>query len=146
MQTDEGRTKTNEGAGSWPDLRGIHAFLIEDNEDTRTVVEETLQHCGAMVSVYASATAALADLAEFVPTVFICDLAMPGVGGLQFMRHMRQLPPQRGGAVPAIAITAHDEDYAAVQALEAGFNVYMIKPIKLEELCRAVKDVASAPS
>src|SRR2546428_459162 len=68
-------------ATAWPDLAGVHAFLIEDNEDTRTLVSETLQHCGALVSVYPSADAALADLAEFLPTVFISDLSMPGLDG-----------------------------------------------------------------
>jgi CheY-like chemotaxis protein len=128
----------------WPDLTGIHAFLIEDNEDTRALVGETLEHCGAVVSVYSSADAAMADLPEFLPTVFICDLSMPGLDGLQFMRRMRQLTPERGGQVPAIAITAYYEDFAAAAALEAGFNAYMMKPIKLEELARLVRDIASS--
>jgi len=106
-------------------------------------VSETLQHCGALVSVYPSADAALADLAEFLPTVFISDLSMPGLDGLQFLQRMRQLPPERGGNVPAIAITAYYEDFAAAVALEAGFDAYMIKPIRLEELARLVKDVAA---
>jgi len=130
------------GAFVWPDLTGVHAFLIEDNEDTRALVGETLEHCGAVVSVYASADAAMADLPEFLPTVFICDLSMPGLDGLQFMRRMRELPPERGGQVPAIAITAYYEDFAAAAALEAGFNAYMIKPIKLEELARLVREIA----
>ena len=127
----------------WPNLRGIHAFLIEDNEDTRALVGETLEHCGAVVSVYSSADAAIADLPEFLPTVFICDLSMPGLDGLQFMRRMRQLTPERGGQVPAIAITAYYEDFAAAAALEAGFNAYMMKPIKLEELARLVRDIST---
>jgi len=130
------------GAFVWPDLTGVHAFLIEDNEDTRAHVGETLEHCGALVSVYSSADKAMADLPEFLPTVFICDLSMPGLDGLQFMRRMRELPPERGGQVPAIAITAYYEDFAAAAALEAGFNAYMIKPIKLEELARLVREIA----
>src|SRR3989442_12485988 len=128
------------GAAAWPDVAGVHAFLIEDNEDTRTLVSETLQHCGALVSVYPSADAALADLAEFLPTVFISDLSMPGLDGLQFLRRMRQLSPERGGQVPAIAITAYYEDYAAAEALEAGFKAYMITPIRLEQPTRLAQD------
>jgi CheY-like chemotaxis protein len=130
-------------ASLWPDLAGVHAFLIEDNEDTRTLIEETLQHCGAVVSVYSSADAAMADLPEFLPSIFISDLAMPGLDGLQFMRRMRQLSYERGGHVPAIAITAYYEDFAAAEALEAGFSAYMIKPIRLEDLARLVKDLTS---
>jgi len=129
-------------SATWPDLTGIHAFLIEDNSDTRTMVSEVLIHCAAMVTVYQSADQALADLAEFVPTVFICDLSMPGVDGLQFMRRMRTLPPERGSRIPAIAITAYYEEFAAAAALEAGFNAYMTKPIRLDELARLVGDLA----
>jgi CheY-like chemotaxis protein len=145
-----GRNKGREGSQrrasevvAWPDLAGVHAFLIEDNIDTRALIGETLEYCGALVSVYSSADAVMADLPEFVPTVFICDLSMPGLDGLQFLRRMRELPPERGGQVPAIAITAYYEDFAAAAALEAGFNAYMIKPIKLEELARLVKDITT---
>jgi CheY-like chemotaxis protein len=133
-------------ASAWPVLTGIHVFLIEDNADTRTMVSEVLIHCGAMVTVYQSADQALADLGEFVPTVFICDLSMPGLDGLNFMRRMRTLPPERGSRIPAIAITAYYEDFAAAAALEAGFNAYMTKPIRLDELARLVGDLARTPS
>jgi CheY-like chemotaxis protein len=129
-------------SAQWPDLTGIHVFLIEDNSDTRTMVSEVLIHCGAMVTVYQSADQALADLAEFVPTLFICDLSMPGLDGLQFMRRMRTLPPERGSRIPSIAITAYYEEFAAAAALEAGFNAYMTKPIRLDELARLVRDLA----
>jgi len=131
---------------AWPDLAGVHVFLIEDNCDTRTMVSEVLIHCGAMVTVYQSAQHAIADLGEFVPSVFICDLSMPGLDGLNFMRRMRTLPLERGSRIPAIAITAYYEDFAAAAALEAGFNAYMTKPIRLDELARLVSDLArSAP-
>lgn len=150
VQRGDGKKKPNgelrrpADSFTWPDLTGIHAFLIEDNEDTRTLVGDTLEHCGAVVSIYSSADAAMADLPEFLPTVFICDLSMPGLDGLQFMRRMRALPEERGGTVPAIAITAYYEDYASATALEAGFNAYMVKPIKLEELARLVKEIAAS--
>jgi len=126
----------------WPDLSGVHAFLIEDNEDTRAMVTETLTHCGALVTVFESADAAIAQLGELLPTVFICDLSMPRLNGLEFMRAIRRLPPERGGNVPAIAITAYYEDFAAARALEVGFNAYMMKPIRLDELGRAVKELS----
>jgi CheY-like chemotaxis protein len=133
--------RTPRPSGPWPDLGGVHVFLIEDNADTRTMVSEVLIHCGSMVTVYQSADQALADLGEFVPTVFICDLSMPGLDGLNFMRRMRTLPPERGSRIPAIAITAYYEDFAAAAALEAGFNAYMTKPVRLEQLARVVKEL-----
>lgn len=127
----------------WPDLKGVHVFLVEDNADTRTMVSEVMAYCGAVVSVYQAGDAAIADLAEFAPTLFICDLSLPGLDGLAFMRRVRTLPAERGGTIPSIAITAYYEDFAAARALEAGFNAYLIKPIKLDELCRLVKELAA---
>ena len=129
--------------GIWPDLGGIHVFLVEDDDDTRIMVGETLQHCGAVVTTYPSADAAIAS--ELVPTLFVCDLSMPGLGGLQFMRQIRALPPERGGQVPAIAITAYYEDFVAAVALETGFNAYMTKPIQLEALCRLAQELTGHP-
>ena len=126
----------------WPDLAGVHAFLIEDNEDTRVMVTQTLTHCGALVTVFESADAAMARIGELLPTIFICDLSMPRLNGLEFMRAIRRLPAARGGQIPAIAITAYYETFAAAKALEVGFHAYMMKPIRLDELCRAVKELS----
>ena len=80
------------------------------------MVSEVLAHCGAMITVYQSADEAIADVAEFVPNVFICDLSMPGLDGLGFLRRMRSLSPERGSQIPAIAITAYYEEFAAATA------------------------------
>jgi len=125
----------------WPNLSGIHAFVIDDNEDTRRMLTETLEHCGAVVTAYESADACIADLGEVMPTVFVCDLSMPNLNGLQFMRRIRQLPPERGGQVPSIAVTAYYEDFAAAHALEAGFDAYLMKPVRLEQLCRLIREL-----
>ena len=126
----------------WPDLSGIHVMLIEDNVDTRVMVGETLQFCGAIVTTYESAAKAMNYLSEIVPHVLICDLSMPGLDGLEFMLRLRPRRPEHGGSVPAIAITAYYEEFAAAAALEVGFDAYMTKPIKLEQLCRLVQELS----
>ena len=130
----------------WPDLTGTHVVLIEDNDDTRVMVKETLQYCGALVATHSSADDALAQLTELVPDVLICDLSMPGLDGLEFMLRLRARRPEQGGRVPAIAITAYYEDFAAAAALEVGFDAYMTKPIKLEALATLVRELASTRS
>jgi CheY-like chemotaxis protein len=133
-----------EASDGWPDLKGIHVMLIEDNSDTRLMVDEILRHCGAVVTTYDSAEAALEHLTEFLPTVFVCDLAMPGLDGMQFMRQVRALPTVRGGRTPALAVTAYDTHYAASAAKDAGFDAYLTKPVRLEQLCAVVRDLARA--
>ena len=127
----------------WPDLAGIYVMLIEDNYDTRLMVDEVLRHCGAVVTTYESAETALVHLTEFLPTVFICDLSMPGLDGLQFMKRSRALPPARGADTPALAVTAYDAQYAASAAHDAGFNAYLTKPLRLDLLCSVVSEMAA---
>ena len=110
------------------------------------MVGDTLHYCGAVVTAYQSAEAAIADLTDARPNVLICDLSMPGIDGLECMRRVRARPADRGGRVAAIAITAYYEDFAAAVALEVGFHAYMTKPIDLERLCRLVKELATTRS
>lgn len=127
---------------AWPDLNGLHVCIIEDNDDTRELLRDVLQHCGAMVMTYDSVAAAMDDLREFVPSIFVCDLAMPGVDGVEFIRRVRALPRERGGDIPAIAITAFYEQYAQAVVERAGFNAYLTKPVKIEQLCQLVLQLA----
>jgi len=87
-------------------------------------------YCGALVTVFSSAEAVL------------CDLSMPGMTGLEFMRRVRERPVEKGGLIPAIAVTASYEDFAAVIARAAGFEAYLMKPIKFVTLCMLVDHVA----
>ena len=127
---------------AWPDLHGLHVCIVEDNDDTRVLLSDVLQHCGAMVMSYDRAEAALADLREFVPSIFVCDLAIPGVDGLQFIRRVRALPPEHGGRIPAIAITAFDAQYARRAVEAAGFDAYLLKPVRIDQLCQLVLRLA----
>ena len=132
-----------ESSDGWPDLKGIHIMLIEDNYDTRLMVDEVLRHCGAVVTTYESAEVALQHLSEFVPRVFICDLSMPGLDCMQFMKRIRALPPERGANTPSLAITAYDAQYAASAAQDAGFNAYLTKPLRLDVLTTVVRELAA---
>jgi len=75
--------------------------------------------------------------------VFICDLSMPGLDGMQFMKRIRALPPERGATTPALAVTAYDEQYAASAAQDAGFNAYLTKPLRLDVLATVIKELAA---
>ena len=138
-----GREIPLDASDGWPDLKGIHVMLVEDNSDTRLMVDEVLRHCGAVVTTYESAEVALEHLTEFLPTIFICDLAMPGLDGMQFMKRIRALPADRGASTPALAVTAYDVQYAASAAQDAGFNAYLTKPLRLDILATVVKELAA---
>ena len=124
-------------SSAWPDLSHLTVAVVEDAVDTRFLISDVLRHCGAAVVTYESGEAAIKDVSASFPSLFVCDLAMPGGNGLGFMRRVRQLPPERGGAVPAIAISAFYE-----AASEAGYTAYLPKPVDIDRLCGLVSDLA----
>ena len=126
----------------WPDLKGVHVVVIDDDDDSCRLLEQALNYCGALVTVFSSAEEVLEAMNEYLPTLIISDLSMPGMTGLEFVRRVRERPVEKGGLIPAIAVTAHDEDCAAVIARPAGFEAYVTKPIKFVTLCMLVDHIA----
>jgi CheY-like chemotaxis protein len=126
----------------WPDLDNAHVFVIEDNVDTRILLADVLGHCGARVSSFAAAEDALQALNDVLPSVIVCDLAMPGIDGLQFVRRLRARPVKQGGKLPAVALTSFYEEFAAPAARNAGYTAYLMKPVRIEVLCQLVNDLA----
>ena len=116
------------------DLSGVHVFVVEDNADSCQLLQEVLTYCGALVHIASSTEEALDDLTQFLPTVILCDLALPGADGFAFVRALRALPPAQGGQLPAIAISAHYEDFARPEALRLGFNEFLRKPLNLDQV------------
>jgi len=90
---------------------------------------------------FASPEAALEALTEYLPTLIISDISMPGMTGFEFIRRLRERPPAKGGRIPAIAVTAFYEDFVAGAARNAGFDAYLTKPINFESLCSLVDHV-----
>ena len=126
----------------WPDLKGVHVVVIDDNDDSCRLLEQALNYCGALVTVFSSAEAVLEAMNEYLPTLIISDLSMPGMSGFEFMRRVRARPAEKGGLIPAIAVTAYYEDFAAVMAHAAGFEAYLTKPIEFVTVCMLVDHVA----
>jgi CheY-like chemotaxis protein len=122
---------------AWPDLSHVTVAVVEDVVDARFLISDVLRHCGAAVVTYESGEAAIKDVSASFPSLFVCDLAMPGASGLGFMRRVRAIGPERGGAVPAVAISAFYE-----AASEAGYSAYLSKPVDIDALCRLVSDLA----
>jgi len=102
-----------------------------------------LEYCGALVTMCHSTESALEDLAEYRPHVIVSDLSLPGADGLQFIRALRRLEPEAGGDVPAIAVSAYDKDFTAIEARTAGYTGYLAKPVNLDDLVTLVHDLVN---
>ena len=123
-------------------LHGVHVMVVEDNPDARDIIRRVLEHCGAAVTVVESAPAALRRLRALAgrPHVLVSDLALPGDDGYALIRQVRAV--ERLRTLPALAITAHRNEYDREATLAAGFQDYLQKPLDLGSFARAVARLA----
>jgi signal transduction histidine kinase/ActR/RegA family two-component response regulator len=130
-----------------PDLRGLRVLVVDDDQDTREVLCQVLAAHHAEVRIAATVREAVAELEAVRPHVLVSDIAMPGEDGYDFIHYVRRRGPENGGAVPALALTAHARKEDQARALAAGFQQHAAKPIDPDELIRAVAGLCgvSAP-
>jgi len=122
------------------ELRAARVLVVDDDADTREFVAAVLHARGAEVVSVQSAAEAMKGLEWFKPHVLISDVGMPEADGYELVRRIRQLPPDRGGSLPAIALTAHARSEDRARALQAVFQMHLSKPIAVDELLRTVAD------
>ena len=127
-------------------LRGIRVLLVDDDEDTREIIERGLVRRGAEVVAVPSAPAALLRFAEQRFHVLLVDIMMPGMDGYAFMRKIRALPPDQGGRVPAATLTARAVTDDRMESLRAGFQSHLKKPVDADELAHVVATLAGRGS
>jgi CheY-like chemotaxis protein len=113
---------------------------VDDEKDGRDLLAVLLGRCGGEVTAVESAASALAAIERRRPDVLVCDIAMPGMDGYELIRRVRTLPD--GNGIPAIALTAHASADARVQALCAGYDIYLTKPVDPAELSVMVSRLA----
>jgi PAS domain S-box-containing protein len=117
-------------------LPGISCLVVDDDRDAREMLKATLERHGLAVTLAGSAEMALESVASV--HVLLADIGMPGEDGYSLIRRVRALPAERGGRVPAIAITAYAGDGDRARALAAGFDRHLTKPIQHEPLLQAI--------
>jgi len=122
-------------------LKGVQVLVVDDDTDTREFVVFLLQQAQASVIFADSAGKALATLMQSKPDVLLSDIGMPDMDGYMLLQQVRALPPEQGGEIPAIALTAYAGDFNQQQALDAGFQRHIAKPVEPEELIGAIVDL-----
>ncbi len=123
------------------ELYGLKILVVDDDVDTRELIEWVLKRVGAEVTSVGSAREALEALERDKPHLLVSDLAMPQEDGYALLRKIRALPPERGGRIPAIALTAHSLVQDRLHSLRAGFQSHVPKPVVPEELVEVVASV-----
>ncbi|MGH7313914.1 MAG: ATP-binding protein [Candidatus Rokuibacteriota bacterium] len=131
-----------QASGRLSQLDDIRVLVVDDEADARDLMSAVLVQCGAKVTAAATVAQALGALEQAPFDVLVSDIAMPDVDGYELIRKVRALDAERGGRIPALALTAYAriEDRAAT--ISAGYQQHAAKPIEPAELAAAVAKLA----
>ena len=129
-----------EGYFSVDSLVGVHALVVDADQESRHLLSSILRYCGALVTTTTSAGEALKVMSVVKCDVLIVEIALPGESGLELIRRVRKLKPEAGGVVPAIALSGGVADRDG--AVAAGFDAHLTKPIEPWAMCRLVATLA----
>lgn len=119
-------------------LTGVQILLVDDQADVREFFSFALEQYGATVTVAESASEALEILVQSKPDILLSDIGMPLMDGYMLLREVRKLPPEQGGQIPAIALTAYAGEINYNQAMAAGFQKHLPKPVDPADLASAI--------
>ncbi len=126
-------------------LSGLKILVVDDETDSRDFVTFVLEDAGAQVTTVSSATAALSvSLLSF--NILVSDIGMPEMDGYMLVRELRQRHSEQNGQIPAIALTAYAAEYDQEQALAAGFQMHLSKPVQPASLIQAIKSLQNLNS
>lgn len=124
-------------------LHGVTVMVVEDEQDTRCMLGEAVEHYGASVILAASGAEALAQLNHQKPDVLISDVAMPDMDGYQLMQVIRsELPPELQD-IPAVALSAFAGADDRKKSLQAGYRAHVSKPVAVQDLVSILAALAN---
>jgi two-component system, OmpR family, response regulator len=116
-------------------LNGLKLLVVDDDQDSRELLIVALESEGAEVIAVGCAEAALSCVRQDSPTLLVSDIRMPDQDGYSMIRQIRAEGKQ---SLPAIALTAYAHDEDRLEALNAGFQVHLAKPVDLDELVQTI--------
>jgi signal transduction histidine kinase/DNA-binding response OmpR family regulator len=119
-------------------LEGLRILIVDDEPDTRELVQEVLGRQGAEVRTSGSVSEALRTLAGWQADLLISDIGMPSEDGYELIRRVRKLDTVQRGPLPAVALTAYAGAEDSKRALAAGFQTHLAKPVDPKALIAAV--------
>lgn len=136
MEQESGKVESESGS-----LQDVKILLVEDEADTRELLRFVLEQAGATVTEAPDAAEGLRCAKQGNFGVLVSDIGMPDEDGYSLIKKIRALPPSQGGDIPALALTAYARAEDRINALKAGFNVHVCKPVEPSELILMVAEL-----
>jgi PAS domain S-box-containing protein len=121
-------------------LKDIKVVVVEDQRDSRELLQRVLSEAGAEVVAVGTASEGLTAITTVRPQILISDIGLPDLDGYELIRRVRMTA--EGSSLPAIALTAYTRVADRTQALMAGFQAHLAKPVDAHELLLAVASLA----
>ncbi|MDF5735318.1 MULTISPECIES: hybrid sensor histidine kinase/response regulator [unclassified Nostoc] len=126
-------------------LAGLKVLVVDNEGDTRNFLSFLFEEYGAIATAVASVDEALAVVEQAKPDILISDIGMSEQDGYTLIRKLRSLEPEKGGCIPAIALTAYTRQEDRLEGLTEGFQQYLSKPIDPTKLIAMVANVLELP-
>ena len=117
-------------------------MIVDDETDSRELLRTILEQCGVIVTACGSAAEALEALEGSTFDLLVSDIGMPETDGYMLIGEIRRRSAEKGGRIPAIALTAYAHTRDRVRALNAGFQTHIPKPVEPSELIAVVGSLA----
>jgi PAS domain S-box-containing protein len=124
-------------------LDGVRVLFVDDQVDAREMLTELLEMYGAQVVAVETAQGAYEALGTGTFDVLVSDIGLPNENGYDLIRRIRQLPPERGGRIPAVAVTGFARTEDGRRALSEGFQNHLAKPVEPNELIALLGSLTS---
>jgi CheY-like chemotaxis protein len=125
-------------------LDGLKVLLVEDDRDAAEVVRTILERAGANVALAPSAMRGLELLRETRFDILVSDIGMPEMDGYGLIRRLRESENASNRHTPAIALTAFANKDDREEAIKAGYQMHLAKPVSPADLTRGVARVVNS--
>ncbi len=114
--------------------KGVRVAVIEDNVDSRDMLCTLLSRAGFECHTAHDGASGIHLIETMQPDVAVIDIGLPGMNGFEVARHVRASP--RGSSIYLVALTGYGQTADRLEALKAGFDEHMVKPVRADELLR----------
>ena len=124
----------------------LNVLIVDDDALVQKLVKDVLVIIGfEKISVVSRADKAIEIIAGEQFDLIICDWRMPGMTGIEFVKHIRNLPICMNTFVSIIMLTGNAEEKNIVEARDIGVTEYLVKPFRAKDLCERIIEIIKRP-